>query len=433
MLHWLKKTGANCCCILVDLPVKQVISRIVTFSFVGMSAPSGSSTEGPGIPVSSDAAMANPGALPISDTPFSVDISTPTGSDKSRSLRDRRHLPPLSNAIVPSHVGFNHHGYVPQAAREGGPPTRQLNQMNVHNTFHHNVQMDNPQVNFVEQNLHVHSHDPAMTSLVETAAELRHREVLAHTEAQAEATHTAKTEELKEALRVREGIESQRALDAIRIKEQELLNMGAQYKENLKHEAHEHVRFREAQMNEKIQAYQRVIDANLRQSLSSKEQEILELKRQAEEDRRVQNDRITQLEHMVQAQMQHNLKLQSMLDSQFAQGRPSPIVETAAMTITAEARASSDIPSFEFVAPTRKAAPAAPPTSVARPPIPRAPINFTSPDSETYEKDGIEIVYHDHQMTKAFREEWPPLDVAVSLLLRRSIPPHRLICIRRPN
>ena len=56
----------------------------------------------------------------------------------------------------------------------------------------------NPQVNFVEQNLHVHSHDPAMTSLVETAAELRHREVLAHTEAQAEAIHTAKTEELKE-------------------------------------------------------------------------------------------------------------------------------------------------------------------------------------------------------------------------------------------
>ena len=255
--------------------------------------------------------------------------------------------------------------------------------------------MDNPQVNFVEQNLHVHSHDPAMTSLVETAAELRHREVLAHTEAQAEAIHTAKTEELKEALRVREGIESQRALDAIRIKEQELLNVGAQYKENLKHEAHEHIRFREAQMSEKIQAYQRVIDANHRQSLSSKEQEILELKKQAEEERRVQNDRITQLEQIVQAQMQHNLKLQSMLDSQFAQVRPSPIVETAAMTITAETHASTDIPSFEFVPPTRKAAPAAPPMSVARPPIPRTPINFTSPDAETYEKDGIEIVYHD--------------------------------------
>ena len=345
--------------------------------------------------MSSDAAMANPGNLPISNTPFTIDISTPPGSDKSRSLRERRHLPPMGNAIVPSHVGFNHRGYVPQAAREGGPPTRQLNQMNVHNTFHHNVQMDNPQVNFVEQNLHVHSHDPAMTSLVETAAELRHREVLAHTEAQAEAIHTAKTEELKEALRVREGIESQRALDAIRIKEQELLNVGAQYKENLKHEAHEHIRFREAQMSEKIQAYQRVIDANHRQSLSSKEQEILELKKQAEEERRIQNDRITQLEQIVQAQMQHNLKLQSMLDSQFAQVRPSPIVETAAMTITAETHASTDIPSFEFVPPTRKAAPAAPPMSVARPPIPRTPINFTSPDAETYEKDGIEIVYHD--------------------------------------
>ena len=360
-----------------------------------MSAPSGTSTEGVGTRSSSDAAMANPGNLPISNTPFNFDISTPPSSDKSRSLRERRHLPPMGNAIVPSHVGFNHRGYVPQAAREGGPPTRQLNQMNVHNTFHHNVQMDNPQVNFVEQNLHVHSHDPAMTSLVETAAELRHREVLAHTEAQAEAVHAAKTEELKEALRVREGIESQRALDAIRIKEQELLNAGAQYKENLQHEAHEHVRFREAQMNEKIQAYQRVIDANHRQSLSSKEQEILELKRAAEEERRVQNERIAQLEHMVQAQMQHNLKLQSMLDSQFAQVRPSPIVETAAMTITAGTHASAEIPSFEFVPPTRKAAPAAPPTSVARPPIPRTPINFTSPGTETYEKDGIEIIYHD--------------------------------------
>ena len=359
-----------------------------------MSAPSGSSTEGTGR-ISSDAAMANPGNLPISKTPFTVDISTPPGSDKSRSLRERRHLPPMGNAIVPSHVGFNHRGYVPQAAREGGPPTRQLNQMNVHNTFHHNVQMDNPQVNFVEQNLHVHSHDSAMTSLVETAAELRHREVLAHTEAQAEAIHTAKTEELKEALRVREGIESQRALDAIRIKEQELLNMGAQYKENLKHEAHEHVRFREAQMNEKIQAYQRVIDANLRQSLSSKEQEILELKRQAEEDRRVQNDRITQLEHMVQTQMQHNLKLQSMLDSQFAQVRPSPVVETAAMTVTAEAHTSSTIPDFEFVPPTRKAAPAAPPPKVANPPYPKAPIEFSSPDHDAFERDGIEIIYHD--------------------------------------
>ena len=101
-----------------------------------------------------------------------------------------------------------------------------------------------------------------MTRLVETTAELRHREVLAQAEAHAEAAHTTKTEELVEALRVREGIESQRALDAMMSKEQEVLRLGALYRENLKHEAHEHVRFQEAQMNEKIQAYQRVIDAN---------------------------------------------------------------------------------------------------------------------------------------------------------------------------
>ena len=377
------------------MPVKQVISRKLTSSFLGMSAPSGSSTEGTGRVESSDAAMANPGTLPICNSPFSVDISTPPGSDKSRSLRERRHLPQLSNAVVPSHVGFNHRGFVPQAAREGGPPTRRLNQMNVHNTYQHNVHVDNPQVNFVEQSVHLHSHDPAMTSLVETTAELRHREVLAQAEAHAEAVHTAKTEELVEALRVREGIESQRALDAMMSKEQEVLRMGAQYRENLQHEAHEHVRFREAQMNEKIQAYQRVIDANHRQSLSSKEQEILELKRQAAEDRRIQNDRITQLEQMVQAQMQHNLKLQSMLDSQFAQVRPSPIVETAAMTVTAEAHTSSTIPDFEYVPPTRKAAPAAPPPKVANPPYPRVPIEFSSPDLDTFERDGIEIIYHD--------------------------------------
>ena len=77
-----------------------------------MSAPLGASTEGKGTRNSTDAAMANPVTLPISDAPFSIDISTPTGSDKSRSLRDRRHLPPLVNAVVPSHAG-THRGYVP--------------------------------------------------------------------------------------------------------------------------------------------------------------------------------------------------------------------------------------------------------------------------------------------------------------------------------
>ena len=225
-----------------------------------------------------------------------------------------------------------------------------------------------------------------MTSLVETTAELRHREVLAQAEAHAESVHAAKTEELVEALRVLEGIESQRALDAMMSKEQEVLRLGAQYRENLKHEAHEHVRFQQAQMNEKIQAYQRVIDANHQQSLSSKEEEILELRRQAE------NDRITQLEQMVQAQMQHNLKLQSMLDSQFAQARPSPIVETAAMTTTATETVTPSATGFEFVRPTSKAVAAAPPPKTNFPPTPKRPIVFSPPQGRTL---GEEIVDHD--------------------------------------
>ena len=84
-----------------------------------------------------------------------------------------------------------------------------------------------------------------------------------------------------------------------------------------------------------------------------------------------------------------------MLDSQFAQARPSVVVETAAMTTTAETHTSSAHPTFEFVAPTRKAVPAAPPPSVAKPPNPKNPIVFTSPDLGDLERDGVEIVYHD--------------------------------------
>ena len=115
--------------------------------------------------------------------------------------------------------------------------------------------------------------------------------------------------------------------------EHEMHKVGTRLRESFQHEAQEHVRLQEAQMKQKIHEYQMVIDANHRQSLSSKDREILEIKRQAEEDRRIQNDRINQLEQLVQSQMQHNLKLQSMIDSQFAQARPPPIVETASTTI----------------------------------------------------------------------------------------------------
>ena len=123
--------------------------------------------------------MAFPVTLPIAESPFTVDISTPPGSDKLRSLRKRCHLPPLGNAVVPSHAEFTHRGIVPQASWEGGPQTRPMNQMNVHH-YQQNVNVENPQVNFSEQSVHLHAaaHDPAVTSLVEATAELRHRELL---------------------------------------------------------------------------------------------------------------------------------------------------------------------------------------------------------------------------------------------------------------
>ena len=102
--------------------------------------------------------------------------------------------------------------------------------------YQQNVHVENPQVNFNEQSVHLHAHDPAVTSLVQVTAELRHREMLTQAQAQAEAIHRTKTEELREALRVREDIESQRARDAIRSNEDEMNRMGTRLRESFKHE-----------------------------------------------------------------------------------------------------------------------------------------------------------------------------------------------------
>ena len=198
---------------------------------------------------------------------------------------------------------------------------------------------------------------------MEATAELRHREVLTQAQARAEALHKAKTEELVDALRVREGIKSQRARDASMSNEDEMKRMGTCLRESFKHEAQEHVRLQEAQMKEKIHAYQMVIDANHRQSLSSTEQEILELKRQAEEDRRLQNERVAQLEQMVQvqAQMQHNLKLQSMIDSAVCSGSSSARGRDSRPNSAYENRGHTAC-IRDYTHPTSKSAPFAKPT-----------------------------------------------------------------------
>ena len=168
--------------------------------------------------------------------------------------------------------------------------------------------------------------------------------------------------------------------------------MGNQMRENFKHEAHEHVRLHQAQMNEKVQAYQRVIDANHRQSLSTKEHEIMELKRQAAEERRIQNERIAQLEQMIHMQTQQNLKLQSMVDSHFAQASPAPLVESGTATMPTRTTEETDV----FFHPTPKGAPRAPPTHAPGSDwVPTAPVHFPTVNDPDLERDGIEIVYMD--------------------------------------
>ena len=106
--------------------------------------------------------------------------------------------------------------------------------------------------------------------------------------------------------------------------------------ENIKSEAVQHVRTHKAQCTEKVQAYQRILDANLRQSMATKESEIERLRSQAAEKERVQEERIKGLEELVVQQSLHNQKLQSMLDSQLSQPPPVQVVETATLTRTAE-------------------------------------------------------------------------------------------------
>ena len=98
----------------------------------------------------------------------------------------------------------------------------------------------------------------------------------------------------------------------------------------------QHVRAHEAQCTEKVQAYQRILDANLRQSMATKECEIERLRSQAAEKERAQEERIKRLEELVMQQSLHNQKLQSMLDSQLSQPPPVQVVETATLTRTAE-------------------------------------------------------------------------------------------------
>eukprot|EP00435_Cladocopium_sp_Y103_P058024 s217_g20.t1 len=156
-------------------------------------------------------------------------------------------------------------------------------------------------------------------------SDARHRVAMAETEAQANHRHEAVTDSLKEALKIREAQEVFQARMALKENE-----------ENIKSEAAQHVLAHEAQCKVKVEAYQRILDANLRQSMATKDGEIAQLRKEAMERDRVQEERIKKLEELLMQQSLQNQKLQSLLDSQLSQPPPVPVVETATATVRAE-------------------------------------------------------------------------------------------------
>ena len=235
-----------------------------------MSAPPGASSGGPGAHPSSAAMTMGP-SLPIEDGSvtthdISTPVATPPNSGRSRSVRGPQTLPPLPVAPMPQTLGFSHRGQLPKAAREGGPRVSQTNVLNqytrVENPEAH--YHDQRQVYLTQQNLMVNTHDPAITSLVESEADRRHHEVLKNVEMQADLRHEVRTSELKEALRVREAEEQQRALDLLHRNQRVHQEENQSMKELIQQEANEHLKYEQNAMQMKVEGYKRVLDVNMR-------------------------------------------------------------------------------------------------------------------------------------------------------------------------
>eukprot|EP00435_Cladocopium_sp_Y103_P004459 s2071_g1.t1 len=220
---------------------------------------------------------------------------------------------------------LSHRGFMPDAPREGGPnfPNGSVPDIKVLNQYHVSHTVNDQRVmvdqqHYVQNNqVLVQTHDPSYTEMLEQTAEARHRLTLAETEAQANQRHEAVTDGLKEALKIREAQEVFQARMALKENE-----------ENIKSEAAQHV-----------EAYQRILDANLRQSMATKDGEIAQLRKEAMERDRVQEERIKKLEELLMQQSLQNQKLQSLLDSQLSQPPP---VQVAVEVVTETEEAEED-------------------------------------------------------------------------------------------
>ena len=207
--------------------------------------------------------MANPGQLPIQDgseVPLPISIGTPVGSPRSRSGHSAHNLPQLETV---------------------------MNQAYFYQQFQRNEYAFNPTL----QTLHVATHGPAITSLVEETAERRHREVLGQTELQAR--------RLQEALVLQEREEIARTKLAVG-------HEAAEYRQRCN---------QEATANCTSEEYKRVMDQNLRQSISNKDREIQQLRDEALVRDQHQAAQVQELQNMVHQQVAANQKLQQLLES----------------------------------------------------------------------------------------------------------------------
>jgi len=207
------------------------------------------------------------------------DLQTP--SERSRS--DKREV----NALVrrganQPHVDtarFSHRRYDYHASREGMPVSSShmhMNRTEIHNQEPSEVH-NTMNISQVQNNqMHVNSHDPAITLLVEQDAEARHREALANTE------HVVQTmvSEMSRRFNAEEEAASARMHQMMKLAE----SREGQYREEL------------AQQGE---VCKRVLDGNARQSNATKDQQIQAIRdhyERQDESRRMQ---LSQLESII--------------------------------------------------------------------------------------------------------------------------------------
>ena len=256
--------------------------------------------------------MANPGPLPIADEPATIPINTPNETPRSRSGHASNNPHQLETRTIASMSGDSTVLYDVEAAREGVPNNATLNlmcQANLQQNFQRNEFTTCPTLNVV-------THDPRITEMVESAAEARHQQVVGQIEMQAH--------NLQEALLVRENEELMRAREV-------MSSEAAQMREQLTREAEDEIYRQQRNANATVEDYKRVMDRNLRQSISSKDQELIQLREEALLREQRQNAEIQDLRNLVQQQAAANEKLQQMLQQSLRIPANANVVETAAV------------------------------------------------------------------------------------------------------